>query len=177
MIIFLIGFMGSGKSTLGKRLAHKIDYPFLDMDEAVEKQADMTIADMFKKKGEDYFRRKENEFLQQLDTQQNLIVATGGGSPCFYNNIEIMNTKGITVYLKMTPSGLAYRLKQSRGDRPLLADIGDGDLEDYIDNKLKIREPFYVQSSCIIKGENVKPDHVIDLVFDRQQKKETPCRK
>ncbi len=168
--------MGSGKSTLGKRLARKIDYQFLDMDDEVEKQADMTIADMFEKKGEDYFRQRENEFLQQLETKQNLVVASGGGAPCFYNNMEIMNTKGITVYLKMTPSGLAYRLKQARGERPLLASIDDGELEDYIDNKLKIRETFYLRSSCIIKGENVKPDHVIDLVFDRQQKKETPDR-
>ncbi len=162
--------MGSGKSTLGKRLSRKIDYQFTDMDEAVEKLTNTSIADLFKKKGEDYFRRKENEFLQQLETEQNLIVATGGGSPCFYNNLEIMNAKGITIYLKMTPSGLARRLKQARGNRPLLADIADEQLEDYIDNKLKIREPFYLQSSYIVKGENVKPNHIIDLLSDHKQK-------
>ncbi len=168
MIIFLTGFMGSGKSTLGKRLARKIDYQFLDMDEALEEQEKMRIADMFGQKGEEYFRLKENEFLQLLEKEQNLVIATGGGSPCFHHNMDVMNSKGITVYLKMTAAGLAYRLKQARGERPLLADIHDSELESYIEGKLKIREPFYLQSSCIIKGENVKPDHVISLLFDNR---------
>jgi shikimate kinase len=167
MLLFLIGFMGSGKSTLGKRLAKKIDYDFADMDELLEQQEGMSVTEIFEQKGEAYFRHKETQLIQQFKPQQNRVIATGGGSPCFDQNMEIMNQKGITIYLRMTPAGLVNRLKNATELRPLLKNLTtDEQLLEYISEKLQHREPYYLQSKCIIKAENVKPEHVISLVFE-----------
>ena len=91
MIIFLLGFMGSGKSTLGKRLAKKMSWEFLDMDKVLEEQEGMTVTQIFQEKGEAYFREAETQFLQGLDPSMNRIVATGGGAPCHTNNMDLMN--------------------------------------------------------------------------------------
>jgi shikimate kinase len=165
MIIFLVGFMGSGKSTLGRRLARKIDYPFTDMDEDIENEEQKTISDIFREKGEDYFRKLENAYLQKINNDKNLVIATGGGAPCFFNNMEVMNKKGVTIYLKMSPASLAFRLREAREHRPLLNEVSDQQLNDYVEQKLSKRENFYMQSKVVIKGENVKPDHIISLIF------------
>ncbi len=165
MVLFLIGFMGSGKSTLGKRLAKKIDYIFIDMDEELENQEGMTVTEIFEQKGEKYFRNLESDFLQSIDSSKNMVVATGGGAPCFGDNMKIMNEKGITVYLRMTPGGLAKRLENARQLRPLISSIKSEDLVGFIASRLKEREKYYLRAQCVIKGENVKPEHVISLVF------------
>lgn len=165
MIIFLIGFMGCGKSTLGKRLARKINYEFMDMDTIIEEKEGMSVREIFEKKGEAWFRESESVFLKSLDPSKNIVVATGGGAPCFGDNMELMNTIGTTVYLKMSPSSLASRLENARHVRPLIKNLTPGLLPDFIQERLKEREPWYSRASCIIKGENVKPDHVISLVF------------
>ncbi len=165
MIIFLIGFMGSGKTTLGKRLAKKISWDFMDMDHMIEQQEGMSVAAIFGQKGEEYFRKQESTLLQKLDSSHNMVVATGGGSPCFGNNMEVMNSKGITVYLRMHECSLATRLEKARTVRPLIEGLQPEELRKYIRQKLDEREPFYNQAHCIIKGESVKPDHIISLVF------------
>jgi shikimate kinase len=165
MIIFLIGFMGSGKSTLGKRLAKKIGYDFIDMDHYIEEQEGLKVPAIFEQKGEKYFREQEKLFLANLEPDANIVVATGGGAPCFGNNIELMNEKGITVYLKMSPASLASRLEKARVIRPLVAGLESDHLRNYIENKLREREPFYNQAKCVIRGENVKPFHITSLVF------------
>jgi len=165
MIIFLIGFMGSGKSTLGKRLAKKIDYDFLDMDQVIMKDEGQTVSEIFETKGEAYFRQKETELLQQLNADSNQVVATGGGAPCFASNIDIMNQKGVTVYLKMSPACLAGRLYNARAVRPLIAHLNADELLGYIEIKLAEREPCYNKAKCVIKAENVRPYHIVSLVF------------
>ncbi len=165
MIIFLLGFMGSGKSTLGKRLAKKMSWEFLDMDKVLEEQEGMTVTQIFQEKGEAYFREAETQFLQSLDPSMNRIVATGGGAPCHKNNMDLMNEKGVTVYLRMHESSLACRLEKARAVRPLIENVEIDQLPEFIRQKLDEREPFYNQAHCIIKGESVKPDHIISLVF------------
>jgi shikimate kinase len=165
MIIFLIGFMGSGKSTLGRRLAKKISWDFMDMDKELEEQEGMPVASIFEQKGEGYFREQESALLQKLDPALNMVVATGGGSPCYKDNMEVMNTKGVTVYLRMHECSLACRLEKARAVRPLIEGLQPEELRKYIRRKLDEREPFYNQAHCIIKGESVKPDHIISLVF------------
>jgi shikimate kinase len=168
MIIFLIGFMGSGKSTLGKRLARKIDYNFLDMDQEIVKNEEQTVSEIFTNKGELYFRNLETELLQGLDPDSNLVVATGGGAPCFGSNIDIMNAKGVTVYLKMSPACLAGRLYNARAVRPLIANLSSDELLGYIETKLAEREPCYEKAKCVIKAENVRPYHIVSLVFGNE---------
>lgn len=165
MIIFLIGFMGCGKTTLGKRLSRKLDYSFYDMDEEIEKKAGLSVSEIFSQKGEAAFRKMEREYLKSLNPESDLVIATGGGAPCFGDNIELMNQLGITVYLKMSPVSLAGRLQKARSIRPLIEGLGDEALLEFIHERLKEREPHYKKAKCIMKGENVKSSHVVALVF------------
>jgi shikimate kinase len=167
MVIFLIGFMGSGKSTLGKRLARRIEFEFEDMDQVIEEQQNMQISEIFQHKGEACFRELERKYIESVDPQRNLVIATGGGAPCFGNNMQIMNEKGMTVYLKLNAQGLATRLVKARNIRPLIASMSPEHLLDYITDVLPGRERFYNQASCILNGETAKPAHVVALLFDK----------
>ena len=104
--------MGCGKTTTGKKLAKKLGYSFLDLDKEIEKQQKNTIAQIFESKGEDYFRKLEHQFLTDFNLNKNTVVSCGGGTPCFYNNMEMMNKIGYTVYIQMTTEALFSRLKQ-----------------------------------------------------------------
>ncbi len=165
MRIYLIGFMGSGKSSLGTRMARKLNYTFVDLDTEVENAVGLTIPDIFDQKGEAYFRQSEHDVLHQTFRHNNAVVATGGGTPCYFDNMAFMKTAGMTVYLKMSPLSLRDRLVNARRQRPLLQDLDQDTLLDYIRNKLAEREASYLQADCIIKGESVKPGQVISAVF------------
>ncbi len=165
MRIYLIGFMGCGKSSFGKRLARKLEYPFLDMDEAVEARSGLTVTEIFTGHGEAVFRKLEKEVLRETLDMPRGVIATGGGTPCFYDNMEFMNTAGKTVYLKMSPLSLAHRLEHARRERPMVSGYKGAALLELVRTKLKEREEYYLQAHCIIKGETVKPDQVVSLVF------------
>lgn len=165
MRIYLVGFMGSGKSSLGKRLAKKLDYTFSDIDEEVEALAGISIPDIFLRHGESRFRQLEKEALHQTVHFHKAVIATGGGTPCFFDNMEFINTHGVSVYLRMSSASLAYRLEHAQKQRPLVENYAGEELLNYIEEKLQEREPFYLQSKCIIKGETVKVDQIISLVF------------
>jgi shikimate kinase len=152
--IFLIGFMGSGKSTTGKKLASHLKWTFIDLDEKIENMTGMKIRDIFSEKGEAFFRRTESEVLQEMASESNAVISTGGGTPCFGNNMDFMLRTGITVYLRMTPARLKNRLAGSSDRRPLLKDIGKEDLEEYIAGKLSEREKWYSRAEIIIDGFN-----------------------
>jgi shikimate kinase len=152
--IFLIGFMGSGKSTTGKKLASHLKWTFIDLDEKIENMTGMKIRDIFSEKGEAFFRRTESEVLQEMASESNAVISTGGGTPCFGNNMDFMLRTGITVYLRMTPTRLKNRLAGSSDRRPLLKDIGKEDLEEYIAGKLSEREKWYSRAEIIIDGFN-----------------------
>jgi len=110
MRIFLIGFMGSGKTTVGQKLARRLGYSFIDMDMQIEKESSMSINQIFKELGEDGFRRREHDLLLRIIRMDNVVVSTGGGVPCFDNNMELINQNGMSIYLKMTPESLVKRL-------------------------------------------------------------------
>lgn len=165
MIIYLIGFMGSGKTTLGRRLAKKIEYDFVDMDELIESQQGMSVSAIFQQKGESLFRAYEGQVLRELSQRKNLVVATGGGAPCTEENIALMNHSGVSVYLRMSPQSLASRLENAQSIRPLVQNLRGEELLNYITEKLQQRECFYQQAHCVLKGENARPEHVMALVF------------
>ncbi len=165
MIIFLIGFMGSGKTTLGKQVSRITGHEFVDMDYIIEKEVGMTISQIFEQMGESWFRNKETEVFSRFSSESNLVVATGGGAPCFNNNMDLMNRVGITVYIKPDTATLASRLENARYFRPLIASLTHDELLNHINERLTAREPYYNQAKCIIKGNNIKPEHVIRLVF------------
>lgn len=153
--VFLIGFMGSGKSTIGRYIAADMKWTFVDMDDYFEKKHQMTIKEFFARHGEDKFREAEREVVRELSQADNTVVATGGGAPCFFDNMEVMNRSGLTIYLDVLPSDLANRLKKAKDNRPLLADKTDDELLSYIEGKLAEREPFYRKAHMVADGEHL----------------------
>ncbi|MFW5792646.1 MAG: shikimate kinase [Bacteroidota bacterium] len=170
MRIFLIGFMGCGKSSLGKRLSRKINFDFIDLDILVEEKAQKKIERIIKEDGEQTFREIERQALLSLSEFDNVVIAAGGGAPCFYDNMHTILSMGISVYLKMNPLSLAKRLEDSKHFRPLLKNKSGQELVDHIRTMLIEREKYYLQANCVIKGENAKPDHIIRLVFGESEK-------
>lgn len=153
--VFLVGFMGSGKTTIGKYIARDMKWDFIDMDDYFVSKYMCSIKDFFAHRGEDEFRKAENEIVNELSQKQNIVVATGGGAPCFYDNMDVMNKSGLTIYISVEPAILANRLKNAKSERPLIADKTDEELLDYIKSKLEEREPFYRKARMITDGESV----------------------
>lgn len=153
--IFLIGFMGSGKSTTGRRLASHLKWSFIDLDERIEKIEGMKIPNIFSLKGEPYFRELESKILREMQAEINTVISTGGGTPCFSDNMDFMLGSGLTIYLKMTPSGLKKRLVRSGEGRPLLKNIDKKDLGGYIASKLAEREKWYSRAEITMDGLNI----------------------
>jgi shikimate kinase len=149
--IFLLGFMGCGKSTTGEKLANLLECSFIDLDKKIEELTGKTISDIFSQEGEDYFRKTETEVLLSIRSHKNVIVATGGGTPCYNDNMDMMLETGITIYLKLTPLQLLNRLSGS-DERPLIKGMNDDQLLSFIEEKLKYRENWYNRSEIIIAG-------------------------
>lgn len=165
--IFLIGFMGSGKTTAGRKLASRLGWSFADLDELIEKENGMSVAEIFAARGEKWFRTAESKALYGLVNNKNTVVSTGGGTPCFFDNMKFMLTNGLTVYLKMTPEKLSRRLSRLTAGRPLLKDIGRKELPGYISAKLAEREPWYSRAEIIIEIERGNISALLSLIKNR----------
>jgi shikimate kinase len=163
-IIYLIGFMGSGKSTAGKKLASVLGWRFIDLDKAIEEKSGKTIQEIFARYGEDYFRDLEAVELRDLNSSINTIIATGGGTPCYSNNMDYMLSTGLTVYLKLNPGQLKSRLSESKGERPLIKDLKPGELLAFIEKKLAARECWYEKSELIIEGIDLDISLLVSLI-------------
>ena len=162
--IFLLGFMGSGKSTTGKKLALHLNWSFIDLDEKIEQTTGMEIRDIFSEKGEAFFRKIESDTLQGMASESNAVISTGGGTPCFGDNMDFMLRTGLTVYLRMTPARLKSRLAGTSEHRPLLKDIGKDGLQEYITAKLAEREKWYSRAEIIVDGFNTDFSALYTLV-------------
>jgi shikimate kinase len=165
--IFLIGFMGSGKSTTGKQLASRLTWSFMDLDEQIENLTGMKIPEIFSQKGEPYFRQIESEVLRKTIPESKTIISTGGGTPCYEDNMDFMLANGLTVYLRMTPSRLKIRLLNSTHERPLLKNIDEKSLSDFIAQKLTEREKWYRRAEIKINGFNTDISYLYSLIKDR----------
>jgi shikimate kinase len=162
--IFLIGYMGSGKTTLGRKLATRLNYQFLDLDHALEEQAGMTIAEYFASFGETAFRVAESEILKQTAYPENVIISTGGGAPCFFDNMDWMNVNGTTLYIKLSPKTLADRLEHGKEARPILRDKHGDELIAFITEKLEEREAYYLKAKIIADGSSLTAEKVVELL-------------
>jgi shikimate kinase len=151
-VIYIIGFMGSGKSTAGEKLAYLLGWSFMDLDSKIEKVAGKTIPRIFAEDGEESFRKIESDVLKNLKLTGSTVVATGGGTPCHGDNMDYMRMTGVIVYLKMTPLQLVTRLLNSSGNRPLLKDVPDDQLLLFIEEKLALREKWYNKADIIVDG-------------------------
>ncbi|RHP60923.1 shikimate kinase [Bacteroides sp. OF04-15BH] len=147
--IILIGYMGAGKTTLGKALAREMNVQFCDLDWFIEERYHRTIQQIFDEKGEAGFRDIERKMLYEVADFENIVISCGGGTPCFFDNIEFMNSKAQTVYLKATPEILFQHLKMGKNERPLLKNKTDEELMQYITESLAKREPFYSKADYI----------------------------
>jgi shikimate kinase len=155
MICFLIGFMGSGKTHWGKIWASVSGFNFIDLDEAIEKQEGKSIADIFERKGEKHFRKIEAKALRTFGNLTNTIIACGGGTPCFFENVQWMNEHGMTIYLKTTGPQILERVLLEQEKRPLLKKMNPAELLFFIEQKLKDRAPFYNAAKQILTAENI----------------------
>jgi len=140
--IYLLGFMGAGKSYVGRDLASRLHLNFLDLDSFIENSEGKSIAAIFSTKGEPYFRKKEAEYLRQTVHLDRVVIATGGGTPCYFNNLAWMNENGLTLFLDTCEEVLRIRLMESR-KRPLVAGKSAAELTKFIHEKLAARRPFY----------------------------------
>lgn len=151
--VFLIGFMGSGKSYWGRLLAKALRRPFVDLDELIEKKTGKKIAAIFAEAGEAVFRELEQRQLHESGAVPEAVVATGGGTPCFLDNMARMKKTGTTIYLKTPPEILIKRLKNEKNQRPLLKNTDDAELPELIKKRLAEREPWYLQADFILEYE------------------------
>lgn len=157
--------MGSGKSTIGKKLASRLGYTFLDMDREIEVDQKKSIAQIFKEHGESYFRQLETAWLKNFDSSQT-VVSTGGGTPCFHDNLKIMKSKGQTVFLEVSPEILSNRLFNAKQSRPLLENYihSQENLKNYITQKLNERLPVYENSDYKINVADFNSQKLDELV-------------
>lgn len=149
-MIFLIGYMGSGKTTKGKNLARALQIPFIDLDSKIEEKKGQSISEIFEKEGEQSFRETEASVLRSLKSDSLMVISTGGGTPCFYENMQWMNDNGLTIYFEMPAAALYSRLKNAKKKRPLL--MQQQDPEAFIAKHLKEREIYYRQAKYTING-------------------------
>lgn len=153
--IFLIGMMGTGKSYWAQRIADAKNMDWTDLDAQIEKDVLMTIKEIFASEGETYFRDKEKEVLHKMENFTNVIIATGGGTPCFHDNMKWMNDHGITIWIDEPIEILAERLKKEKAHRPLIKDLSDEELLHFLSIKLSERSKFYDQCQHHLQGNNI----------------------
>ena len=165
MRIFLIGFMGSGKSYTGKRLAAALGYDFYDLDALIEAQEGCKIAAIFEEKGEARFRELEQQTLHRTADWEDVVISCGGGTPCFYDNMEWMSARGITIWLDPAVETVLSRLQRKPHKRPLLAGLEtEAQWMEFIERKLEERRPFYEKAQLMYRQTNEEADAAEELV-------------
>jgi shikimate kinase len=156
--------MGSGKTYIGQRLAQVLGFDFLDLDAYLIEKERLTIAQIFEQQGEDYFRQKESFYLKSLAERQNTVISTGGGAPCFFDNMAWIQANGKSIYLKPSETLLFQRLTKEAEHRPLLHSLSPAELMLFIQHKTAEREPFYKKANFIIKFDENNQDKVLGMI-------------
>lgn len=156
--------MGSGKSSAGKGIAALLRWKFADLDKLVEEKEGMTVSGLFASKGEEYFRRAEAEALLKVSTRSRTVIACGGGTPCSEENMTVMNSTGLTVYLRLPAVSLVTRLKRSGTQRPLLKDAGPAELDSRVRNLLAVRSSWYERADLILDAETLTEEEMTAMI-------------
>ena len=165
--IFLIGYMGAGKTTLGKAFARAMGLTFIDLDWYIEERFHKTIRQLFTERGEDGFRDLEQRMLHEASEFEDVVISVGGGTPCFFDNMEYMNAAGETVFLDVDIKVLFRRLKVAKQQRPLLDGKTDEELMLFIQEALQARLPFYTKAKHVFNGELLEDRHQIQQSVER----------
>lgn len=168
MIISLLGYMGSGKSHISKILSDEINYKLIDLDKEISRRQKLTIPEIFEKKGEIYFRKLEREVLEEiLATREKTVLSLGGGTPAYYNNMEIINHNSKSIFLMTSVPVLSERLSKQKEKRPLIAKISDDDLPEFIAKHLFERNTFYSKAQFSIKTDHKTPENIIREIIEK----------
>ena len=161
MIISLVGYMGSGKSHISKVLSQELNLKLIDLDQQISLKNKMTIVEIFEKRGEIYFRKQEREILEEiLATQDHIILSVGGGTPAYYNNMEVINQYTESIFLRTSVKNLAERLLKQKQKRPLIAKINDEDLPEFIAKHLFERNHYYSQAKFTVDTDGKDPEQI-----------------
>jgi shikimate kinase len=163
-LVFLVGFMGCGKTSWGRKLATGLGYEFIDLDHILEAHTGITIAEYFFTHGEEEFRKLEAQILRETSYPQNTIVSTGGGMPCFFDNMGWMNAHGQTLYIQLSPKALANRLENAKTPRPVLQGKKGDELVSFIEHKLAEREGLYLQATHTINGIDMSVEGISTVI-------------
>lgn len=165
--IFLTGFMGSGKTFWGKIWAKENNLEFFDLDAEIERKLGQSVTEIFENKGEEYFRKIECDELKTFSDKENFILACGGGTPCFFDNMKWMNDNGITIYLQASAGEILQRIKNETQERPLLNKLNQSELLFFIEQKLKEREVFYKQAKYILAVSQLADNSLNEVITQR----------
>lgn len=171
--IFLIGYMASGKSTLAKVLAKKLNFDHIDTDNAIEQLNDETIENIFESKGEEWFRKEEERVLSFVTELDKVVISTGGGMPIFSNNLEKMLHSGLTIYLELPPAILSGRIRSDNTSRPLHNIKDDISLEQEVSKRLEARQQYYREAHLIVNGNQSKDqltENIASLIIGNPQR-------
>ena len=165
--IFLTGYMGAGKTTLGKAFARKLNLPFVDLDWYMEERFHKTVGELFVERGEAGFRELEKNMLHEVGAFENVVISTGGGAPCFFDNMDFMNRNGKTVFLNVHPDMLFRRLRVAKQQRPILQGKQDDELKEFIIWALEKRAPFYSQAQYVFNADELEDRSQIEKSVEK----------
>ena len=168
--IFLIGYMGAGKTTLGKAFSRELGLTFIDLDWYIEERFHKTVQQLFSERGEQGFRELEQKMLHEVAEFEDVVISAGGGTPCFFDNMDYMNACGDTVFLQVEPEVLFHRLKVAKQQRPLLANKSDEELMNFICEALQKRHPFYSQAKFPFRADELEDKSQIQASVDSLRK-------
>ncbi|MCW3162398.1 shikimate kinase [Chryseobacterium oryctis] len=168
MIISLVGYMGCGKSHISKILSEKLHFKLIDLDKEISKRNKLTIPEIFEKKGEIYFRKLERETLEEiLAGEENVVLSLGGGTPVYYNNMEIINHNSKSIFLRASIGTLTERLSKQKEKRPLIANISDENLPEFIAKHLFERNEFYNKAQFSISTDSRDPEEIVSEIIEK----------
>jgi len=162
--IFLIGLMGTGKSFWAQKLAAALHVPFFDLDAEIERNEKRSITAIFQTDGQDEFRRKEAQALRAFANYKSFVLSTGGGTPCFNNNMQWMNEHGITIWIDESLDVIAERLKGQREHRPLVAELPEQGVKDFLSDMLTNRRAYYEQAKLHLAGDEIKEENFLKII-------------
>lgn len=165
--IFLTGYMGAGKTTLGKAFARKLNLPFVDLDWYMEERFHKTVGELFVERGEAGFRELEKNMLHEVGAFEDVVISTGGGAPCFFDNMDFMNRNGKTVFLNVHPDVLFRRLRVAKQQRPILQGKQDDELKEFIIRALEKRTPFYSQAQYVFNADELEDRFQIEKSVEK----------
>ncbi|MCL1850341.1 MAG: AAA family ATPase [Bacteroidetes bacterium] len=159
--IVLVGFSGAGKSTVAKKIARPLNFSVIDTDKILEEKYKISVYDTFEKYGETVFRQLEYKILVEALQQENVVIATGGGAPCFFDAMKLINETAFSIYIEMSPKSLAQRLFRAKVTRPLTKNKTEKELLDFVNEQLAVRAPIYKQAHLTVRGEDLNLDELM----------------